>query len=72
MHILGFNSVLYETYLDPTNALGDVYQTPVISGPTLLHPSRPNSSYLMTTPSVKAWARSFFNCPTLAGMQLEN
>ena len=27
MHILGFNSILYETYLDPTNALGDVYSS---------------------------------------------
>ena len=71
MHILGFNSNLYETYLDPTNALGDVYSS-FLSGPTLLHPLRPKPSYLLTTPNVKAWARNFFNCSDLAGMQLEN
>lgn len=68
MHILGFNFALYDTYLDPRIAAGNVYSS-LITGPTNLHAKRPNS-YLMEGPNVVAWAKDFFGCNTLTGMQL--
>lgn len=36
-----------------------------------VHASR-NASNILTTPYVLAWAKSFFDCSSLAGMPLEN
>jgi hypothetical protein len=67
MHILGFNFALYDTYLDPRTA-GTVYSS-LITGPAKLHIKRPDS-YLMTSPNIVAWAKYFFGCDTITGMQL--
>ena len=68
MHILGFDSTLYSTYLDPNT--GDVYAPgPQIVGS--VNSNRPATNFL-STPYVLAWARNFFNCSTLTGMPLEN
>jgi Leishmanolysin len=69
MHILGFDSTLYSTFLDPT--LGYTYSTPQIFNSSAVNAQRPRTS-LLTTPYVTAWAKSFFNCSTLQGMLLEN
>ena len=66
MHILGFDSTLYSTYLDPNT--GNVYS----SGPQIVgtvNASRPATNF-MNTPYVLAWAQNFFNCSTLTGMPL--
>ncbi len=68
MHILGFNSNLYATYIDPRTADGSTYTT-YVSASAKLHASRPNS-ILLTTPAVTEWAKSFFNCNSITGMQL--
>jgi len=68
MHILGFDSTLYSTYLDPTT--GNLYS----SGPQILgsvNANRPATS-LMSTPYVLAWAKAFFGCSSMTGMPLEN
>ena len=66
MHILGFDSTLYSTYLDPTT--GSPYvSTPQIVG--TVNSSRPATNFL-TTPYVLAWAQNYFNCSTLTGMPL--
>ena len=77
MHILGFDSTLFSTYLDP--ATGAPYIDPgtsnvYTSGPKVtgtVNANRPATS-LLVTPYVLAWAKSFFNCPTAVGMPLEN
>lgn len=68
MHILGFNSNLFGTYLDPTLSTGALY-TSTYSAAASLNPSRP-ASVLLTTPAVKAWAKAFFGCASITGMQL--
>ena len=68
MHILGFDSTLYLTYLDP--ATGSAYLTPPLANASL-NGNRPTSTE-MTTPFVLAWAQSFFGCANLTGMPLEN
>ena len=66
MHILGFDSTLYTSYLDP--AVGAPYTSaPQIVGS--VNSSRPATNF-MTTPFVLAWAQSFFNCSTINGMPL--
>jgi hypothetical protein len=70
MHILGFDSTLYATYLDVQT--GSPYNyTIFISPSTDVNANRPATSFL-ATPNVKAWARSHFGCSTLVGMPLEN
>ena len=68
IHILGFDTALFNTFLDP--ATGAVHAT-TMTGPTLLDGSR-NSNYILETPFVRAWTRDFFGCNTLGGMALEN
>lgn len=68
MHILGFDSTLYSTYLDPNT--GNTYA----SGPqtvATVHASR-SSTNQISTPYVLAWAKNFFNCNSMTGMPLEN
>jgi hypothetical protein len=31
-----------------------------------------STTYFLTTPAVKAWAKSFFGCNSLVGMPVEN
>lgn len=69
MHILGFNSQIYSTYLDPNSGTGTVYGSGVVSGPSKLHVSR-SDSYLLTSPKVTEWAKDFFGCASITGMQL--
>lgn len=67
IHILGFDSSLYATYLNTDgNYYGSLYSllTPIPAG-------RP-TTYVLTTPFVTAWAQKFFDCLTLPGMLLEN
>jgi hypothetical protein len=47
MHILGFDSTLYDTYLDYNT--GDVYANPVITASNTVSSSRPATN-LLTTP----------------------
>jgi hypothetical protein len=70
MHILGFDSTLYSSYLDPN--LGYPYTTaPQVFNSSAVNSQRPKTS-LLTTPYVTAWAKNFFNCSSLPGMLLEN
>jgi hypothetical protein len=68
MHILGFDSTLYSTYLDPTT--GSVYSYNVKAAISV-NSNRP-TTYVITTPYVTAWAKAFFGCNSLPGMILEN
>ena len=66
MHILGFDSTLYTSYLDPS--VGAPYtSSPQVVGS--VNASRPTTNFL-TTPFVLAWAQNFFNCSTINGMPL--
>lgn len=69
LHILGFDSTLYQYYLDSNTGLA--YTNPVITASPTVHSSRPPTN-LLTTPNVLSWAQNFFNCPGLLGMLLEN
>jgi len=69
IHILGFNSGLFSTYLDPRTSDGSAYANSIISAPAKLHESRP-LSILIRTPSVTQWAKDFFGCQSITGMQL--
>ena len=66
MHILGFDSTLYDTYLDPL--VGMVYSSPpkIVGNVNALRPT----TYFLTTPYVLAWAKDFFGCNSLTGMPL--
>jgi hypothetical protein len=71
MHILGFDSSLYSTWLISDEAdpdFGKPYPNPKVSGTT--HANRTARSFFLTTPNVRDWARDFFNCSTLEGMPL--
>jgi hypothetical protein len=70
VHILGFASNLYSTYLDPRTSNGARYATGTfLSTSAKLHGSRPES-VLLKTPSVTAWAKDFYGNDAIAGMQL--
>jgi hypothetical protein len=68
IHILGFDASLYSAYLDFNT--GDVYNYPINVSSTL-QASR-SATFLLKTPAVTAWAKNFFNCISITGMQLEN
>ncbi len=68
MHILGFDSTLYYTYLDPTTGAPYSYLPNVT---TTVNSNRPATTFLVT-PFVKAWARSHYGCSSLVGMPLQN
>ena len=78
MHILGFDSSLYVTYLDSRSGanFGKVYNDPTDgTGPTTTthtFANRTQQSSLLVTPNVLAWAKDFFDCLSITGMQLEN
>jgi hypothetical protein len=67
MHILGFDSTLYDTFLDPN--LGYPYASTTIINSSIVNSQRPKTN-IITTPFVTAWARAFFGCPSLPGMLL--
>lgn len=74
MHILGFDSTRFGTWLvsDETDPLfGNLYAATTSSGAGTISGSRPSTTYLIT-PAASSWAKSFFNCPALLGMVLEN
>jgi hypothetical protein len=68
IHILGFDSNLYSTYLNPTTG---GYYSSVVSAVTTNYASRPTTS-MIVTPYVIVEAQAYFGCSSLAGMQLEN
>ena len=66
MHILGFDSTLYSSFLDPLTG------APYTAGPQIVgtvNANRPATNF-MNTPYVLAWAKAFFGCNTLTGMPL--
>jgi leishmanolysin len=65
LHILGFDSTLYSSYLDPATGLH--YSATTILGTVN---SNRNATTFLTTPYVLAWAKDFFNCSSLTGMPL--
>jgi hypothetical protein len=72
MHILGFDSSLFSTWLvsDEASAdFGNFYANPRVTSP--INGNR-STTYFLTTPAVTAWAKKFFNCSSLVGMVLEN
>ena len=72
MHILGFDSTKFNTWLisdEASASFGNVYTATTASGSGTINAARPATTYLIT-PFVTAWARTFFNCPTLTGMML--
>lgn len=67
-HILGFDSTLYLKYIDPSTGYNYSYTVQEVDSP-LVNAKRGKTS-ILTTPYVKAWARSHFGCNTLTGMLL--
>lgn len=69
-HILGFDSTLYNRFLDIQT--GSPYSFTVkIENSTEVNPLRPPTS-ILTTPNVRDWARRHYGCQNLTGMILEN
>ena len=69
MHILGFDSSLYSTYLDYTT--GNLYSQ-VTQTVTLNAARTGGANAMMITPAVKAWALQHYGCAGIIGMPLEN
>lgn len=69
LHIIGFDSTLYDDYID--SSTNDVYPPPIYQNVSL-NSARTGGNYILTTPKVTAWAQSFFGCPSITGMALEN
>lgn len=74
IHILGFDSSLYATYLDSTTAgnIGGLYSSTIYQSVTLDAGRTGGNNYILKTPKVTAWAKAFFACGSLTGMALEN
>jgi hypothetical protein len=74
MHILGFDSTLYSTYLDSTNVtnIGNRYQGAIVTSFNLHSNRTGGNNSILTTPYVTSWAQTFFNCTSIPGMALEN
>lgn len=70
IHIVGFDSSLYSSYLNP--ATGNVYPLFINESVTLDAGRTGGNNYILKTPFVTAWAKSFFACSSLTGMALEN
>lgn len=68
VHVLGFDRMLFESYLDWQT--GSPYRQP-ITQETTYHPAR-GKTLLITTPRATLWARRHFSCEGIAGVQLEN
>lgn len=74
LHILGFDSTRYSTWLDSNETsptFGNAYSSATASGAGTINSTRPSTIYL-TTPYVTKWAQDFFACPSLIGMVMEN
>ena len=74
IHVLGFDSTLYSTWLDSDTTSGtysNVYTSPTVTSSSAIHASRPATN-LLVTPNVLQWSRDFFSCTGLEGMPLEN
>ncbi len=72
IHILGFDSSLYSTYLDSITIgnIGGLYSGPIYQTVTLDPGRTGGSNYILTTPRVTAWAKAFYACNSLTGMAL--
>lgn len=69
IHILGFDSSLYTSYLDYSTQT--VYASAVQQTATGLHTGR-TATKMITTPNVLAWVKSWFGCSSVSGMLVEN
>jgi hypothetical protein len=69
IHIMGFDSSLYNSFLDSTT--GKVYTTAVLQTATGLSSGR-SVTKMITTPKVVAWAQAWFSCGGITGMLVEN
>ena len=68
MHIIGFDSTLYNTFLDPNT--NNIYSPSIfIVNSSNVHSNRPNTN-ILSTPFVQAWVRNHYNCSTAQGMLL--
>lgn len=69
MHILGFDSSLYNTYLgvDGNTYSGGVWELVQLNSNRL---GKVNGNHIIKTPNVLAWARSFYDCSGIQGMAL--
>lgn len=69
IHIMGFNSNLFSTYLNP--ATNNTYTYSVMQTATGLSSGR-STTMMIVTPFVKDWIRNWYDCGDLDGMLLEN
>lgn len=73
IHILGFNSELYQYYMDLNTGSKHEINNVVSSTAQTLHSRRSGGKNLIfKSPHVKAWAKDHFQCTTLDGIPLEN
>ena len=72
IHILGFDATLYDTYIDSTTTgnIGHLYSPPIYQSVNLNVARTGGNNYILKTPRVTAFAKAFFNCPSLQGMAL--
>ncbi|GBG68238.1 hypothetical protein CBR_g2789 [Chara braunii] len=64
-HTLGFSSLLYGDFLDEAGAPRTEFLK------TVMRPSGVNAT-MIVSPHVRAYAQAHFNCPSLAGGEVEN
>lgn len=57
---------MYNTYLDST---GNIYGSTTSN---IQYYAQRSQTTLLTTPFVTAWAKAFFGCNNITGMQLED
>jgi len=68
LHIIGFDSTLYNRFLDPNT--NDVYSPSIyVRNSTSVHSNRPPTS-ILTSPFVQAWVRNHYSCASAPGMLL--
>lgn len=70
MHILGFDSSLYSSFLDPST--GNIYSYAITQSVNLNAGRTGGNNYILKTPSVLSWAKDFYACASITGMALEN
>lgn len=68
MHILGFDSGLYSTYLNPLT--GNIYSTSITQSVSLNGARTGGNNYIIKTYYVTEWAKDFFACASITGMAL--
>lgn len=70
IHIIGFDSTLYDTYID--SGTYNVYPSPIYQSVTLNAARTGGDNYILKTPQVTDWAQRFFACADIVGMALQN